>query len=154
MGRTRRNFRWDSRTLGVSTHGGCRPGSFRGQNTGNSDKDGLTNFLGIGDCLRADNSSDDGSGRRQRERSPLPIRRDVFLMCPCARSYMEGLIPLLDRLVADPDTAGRISTVVPGRLYSCAGECSPSVPSKSQDGQGNMILKNVRVLALLSNFGP
>ena len=37
-------------------------------------------------------------------------------------SYMDGLIPMLDRFVADPDAACSISTVVPGRMYSCNGE--------------------------------
>ena len=37
-------------------------------------------------------------------------------------SYMDGLIPLLDRFVTDPDAACSISSVVPGRMYSCNGE--------------------------------
>ncbi|CAN0230016.1 unnamed protein product [Ascophyllum nodosum] len=36
-------------------------------------------------------------------------------------SYMDGLIPLLDRFVVDPDAAPKIASVVPGRMYSCSG---------------------------------
>lgn len=37
-------------------------------------------------------------------------------------SYMDGLIPLLDRFVTDPDTVTNVSSVIPGRIYVVKGE--------------------------------
>ena len=38
---------------------------------------------------------------------------------------MDGLIPLLDKFVTDPDTMNNISSVIPGRIYVVKGEHLP-----------------------------
>ncbi|CAM9604675.1 unnamed protein product [Ectocarpus sp. 4 AP-2014] len=36
-------------------------------------------------------------------------------------SYMDGLIPLLDRFITDPDAVNSVSSVIPGRIYVVKG---------------------------------
>lgn len=59
--------------------------------------------------------------------------RAFVCVCVCVRvctshescrvfSYMDGLIPILDRFVTDPDIATNVSSVIPGRIYVVKGE--------------------------------
>ncbi|CAM9738121.1 unnamed protein product [Scytosiphon promiscuus] len=57
------------------------------------------------------NADDSGEGQRV-----APARLVVT-----HSSYMDGLIPLLDRFVADPDTAANVTSVIPGRIYVVKG---------------------------------
>lgn len=38
---------------------------------------------------------------------------------------MDGLIPLLDKFVTDPDTMNNVSSVIPGRIYVVKGKHLP-----------------------------
>lgn len=46
-------------------------------------------------------------------------------------SYMDGLIPLLDRFITDPGAVNSVSSVIPGRIYVVKGERSASGLSTS-----------------------
>ncbi|CAB1119157.1 unnamed protein product [Ectocarpus sp. CCAP 1310/34] len=57
---------------------------------------------------------------------PTPARLVVTHSSECAPAraypcYMDGLIPLLDRFIADPDAVNSVSSVIPGRIYVVKG---------------------------------